>query len=62
VPIDVEGMWPYWLDEAGRAPATVHNDLAAMGSMYLLTGARGLNKLHQESVLHVLHWCTCSKM
>jgi hypothetical protein len=39
VPIDVEGMWPYWLDEAGRAPATVHNDLDAMGSMYLLTGA-----------------------
>jgi hypothetical protein len=34
----VEGMWPYWLDECGRAPHTVHNDLVAMRSMYLLTG------------------------
>lgn len=31
-------MWPYWLEECGRAPNTVHNDLAAMDSMYLLTG------------------------
>lgn len=37
--MNVEGMWPYWLEEAGRAPNTVHNNLVAMDSMYLLTGA-----------------------
>ncbi len=32
-------MWPYWLEESGRAPNTVHNSLVAMDSMFLLTGA-----------------------
>lgn len=39
VPLEVEGMWPYWLEESGRAPNTVHNSLVAMDSMFLLTGA-----------------------
>jgi len=38
VPINVQGMWPYWKEPASRRTETVHNDLVDMHSMYLLTG------------------------
>ena len=36
--IDIQGMWPYWLEEPGRAPNTVANDISDMRAMSLLTG------------------------
>ena len=41
VPINVEGMWPYWKEPESRGTGTVHNDLVDMHAMYLLTGAHG---------------------
>lgn len=38
MPINVQGMWPYWKEPASRRTETVHNDLVDMHSMYLLTG------------------------
>ncbi len=33
--LQIDGMWPYWLDGAG--PSTVHNSIV-LDSMVLLTG------------------------